>query len=202
MKKHTVAILGFGVVGGGVADLITNNQEEIKSYLGCEIEIAGILDLRDFPSSPFAHIVTHDFNDILNNEAVDTVLEMMGGSHPAYEYTVAALKAGKNVITSNKEVVANFGDEFVKLAQEMGVSYRFEAAVGGGIPVINPLLGCIRQNKVKEIRGILNGTTNYILTKMFTYGESFESRYRSGARSSDRCRRICCIRNADRPDRS
>ena len=175
MKKHTVAILGFGVVGGGVADLITNNQEEIKSYLGCEIEIAGILDLRDFPDSPFAPIVTHDFNDILSNESVDTVLEMMGGSHPAYEYTVAALKAGKNVITSNKEVVANFGDEFVKLAQEMGVSYRFEAAVGGGIPVINPLLGCIRQNKVKEIRGILNGTTNYILTKMFTYGESFDS---------------------------
>ena len=99
----------------------------------------------------------------------------MGGSHPAYEYTVAALRAGKNVITSNKEVVANFGDEFVRLAKENGVSYRFEAAVGGGIPVINPTLGCIRQNKIKEIRGILNGTTNYILTKMFTFGESFES---------------------------
>lgn len=175
MKKHRVAILGFGVVGGGVADLITANAEEIKSYLGCEVEIARILDLRDFPTSPFAHLVTHDFSDILNDESVDTVMEMMGGSHPAYEYTVAALKAKKNVITSNKEVVASFGDEFVRLAREMGVSYRFEAAVGGGIPVINPLLGCIRHNKVREIRGILNGTTNYILTKMFTYGDSFEN---------------------------
>ena len=175
MKKHGVAILGFGVVGGGVADLLTNNREEIKNYLGCEVEIKRILDLRDFPDSPFSALVTHSFDDVLATEGVDTVMEMMGGSHPAYEYTVASLKAGKNVITSNKEVVANFGDEFVKLAKEMGVSYRFEAAVGGGIPVINPLLGCVRQNKVREVRGILNGTTNYILTKMFTYGDSFEN---------------------------
>ncbi|MBQ7390162.1 MAG: homoserine dehydrogenase [Clostridia bacterium] len=175
MKKHGIAILGFGVVGGGVADLITNNREEIKSYLGCEVEIKRILDLRDFPSSPFSSLVTHDFTDVINDEDVDTVMEMMGGSHPAYEYTVASLKAGKNVITSNKEVVANFGDEFVRIAKEMGVSYRFEAAVGGGIPVINPLLGCVRQNKIHEVRGILNGTTNYILTKMFTYGDSFEN---------------------------
>jgi homoserine dehydrogenase len=101
-------------------------------------------------------------------------MEMMGGSHLAYEYTVAALRAGKNVITSNKEVVANFGDEFVRIGDEMGVSYRFEAAVGGGIPVINPLLGCIRQNRVDEVRGILNGTTNYILTMMLGYGQSFD----------------------------
>ena len=175
MKKHGVAILGFGVVGGGVADLLTNNREKIKSYLGCEVEIKRILDLRDFPTSPFAGLVTHDYADVLGDEEVDTVMEMMGGSHPAYEYTVAALKAGKNVITSNKEVVANFGDEFVTLAKENGVSYRFEAAVGGGIPVINPLLGCVRQNKIREVRGILNGTTNYILTKMFTYGDSFEN---------------------------
>ncbi len=175
MKKHGVAILGFGVVGGGVADLLTQNSEEIKNYLGCEIVIRKILDLRDFPNSPFASLVTHNFNDILADSEVDTVIEMMGGSHPAYEYTVASLKARKNVITSNKEVVANFGDEFVRLAKEMGVSYRFEAAVGGGIPVINPLLGCVRQNKIRELRGILNGTTNYILTKMFTYGDSFEN---------------------------
>ena len=175
MRKHRIAILGFGVVGGGVAELVTKNSDEIKNYLNCEVEIAKILDLRDFPNSPFASLVTHDFSEIVNDETIDTVMEMMGGSHPAYEYTVAALKAGKNVITSNKEVVASFGDEFVKIAEEMGVSYRFEAAVGGGIPVINPLLGCVRQNKIKEIRGILNGTTNYILTKMFTYGESFDS---------------------------
>ena len=175
MKKHGVALLGFGVVGGGVADLLTANRDEIKSYLGCEVEIKRILDLRDFPDSPFGALVTHDFEDVLNDSEVDTVMEMMGGSHPAYEYTVKALKAGKNVITSNKEVVANFGDEFVRIANEMGVSYRFEAAVGGGIPVINPLLGCVRQNKIREVRGILNGTTNYILTKMFTYGDSFDN---------------------------
>ena len=175
MKKHGVAILGFGVVGGGVAELLTNNRQEIKNYLGCEVEIRKILDLRDFPDSPFAHLVTHNFDEVLSDEGVNTVMEMMGGSHPAYEYTVAALKAGKNVITSNKEVVANFGDEFVAIAKEMDVSYRFEAAVGGGIPVINPLLGCVRQNKIREVRGILNGTTNYILTKMFTYGDSFEN---------------------------
>jgi homoserine dehydrogenase len=99
----------------------------------------------------------------------------MGGSHPAYEYTVAALKAGKSVITSNKEVVANFGDEFLALAAEHGVCYRFEAAVGGGIPVISPMINCIGQNKIREVRGILNGTTNYILTKMFSFGDSFEA---------------------------
>jgi homoserine dehydrogenase len=174
MKKHGVAILGFGVVGGGVADLLTKNREEITNYLGCEVEIRKILDLRDFPDSPFAHLVTHDFSDVLADGEVNTVMEMMGGSHPAYEYTVAALKAGKNVITSNKEVVANFGDEFAALAKENGVSYRFEAAVGGGIPVINPLLGCIRQNKINEVRGILNGTTNYILTMMYAYGQSYD----------------------------
>ena len=174
MKKHGIALLGFGVVGGGVANLITERQEEIKNYLGCEVEIRKILDLRDFPDSPFAHLVTHDFADVLADEGVDTVMEMMGGSHPAYEYTVAALKAGKNVVTSNKEVVANFGDEFVRIAEKMGVSYRFEAAVGGGIPVINPLISCIRQNRVDEVRGILNGTTNYILTMMYSYGQSFD----------------------------
>ena len=174
MKKHTVAILGFGVVGGGVADLLTRNADCINSEIG-EVYIKYILDLRDFPGSPFADRVVHDYSVIVSDSEVDTVIEVMGGSHPAYEYTVAALKAGKSVITSNKEVVAGFGDEFVSIAREMGVSYRFEAAVGGGIPVISPLVSCVRQNRVKEVRGILNGTTNYILTKMFTYGESFDS---------------------------
>lgn len=173
MNKHRVAILGFGVVGGGVADLILKNRAELSAYLGCEIEIARILDLRDFPDSPLASLVTHDFGDILADDSVDTVIEVMGGEHPAYEYSCAALVAGKNVITSNKEVVARHGDEFVRLAAEAGVSYRFEAAVGGGIPVIAPLISSVRQNKIKEVRGILNGTTNYILTKMFTYGEDF-----------------------------
>lgn len=169
-----VAILGFGVVGGGVATLLTDNKKEVTALGGDEIKICHILDLRDFPGSPFEKIVTHNFDDIINDSEVDTVIEVMGGSHPAYEYTVAALKSGKNVITSNKEVVANFGDEFLRLAKENGVCYRFEAAVGGGIPVLSPIISCVGQNKITEVRGILNGTTNYILTKMFTYGDSFE----------------------------
>ncbi len=172
---HKVAILGFGVVGGGVARLLTDNADEIKKYTGKSVEIAHILDLRDFPGSPFESLITHSYEDIVSDPEVDTVIEVMGGSHPAYEFTVAALKAGKNVITSNKEVVANFGDEFVKLAADNGVSYRFEASVGGGIPVLAPLMMSTRQNKTVEIRGILNGTTNYILTKMFTFGDSFDA---------------------------
>ena len=169
-----VAILGFGVVGGGVAKLITDNYKEVTRLGGDDINIKYILDLRDFPDSPFADKVVHDFDIIANDKEVDTVIEVMGGSHPAYEYTVKALSAGKNVITSNKEVVANFGDEFLALAEKMGVCYRFEASVGGGIPVISPLISCVGQNKITEVRGILNGTTNYILTKMFTFGDGFE----------------------------
>ena len=170
-----VAILGFGVVGGGVANLITENSKEVSSLGGDSVNIKYILDLRDFPDSPFADRVVHDYNVILRDPEVSVIIEVMGGSHPAYEYTVAALKAGKHVVTSNKEVVANYGDEFLALAEESGVSYRFEASVGGGIPVIAPMIGCVRQNKLREVRGILNGTTNYILTKMFTFGQSFES---------------------------
>lgn len=170
-----IAILGFGVVGSGVADLIVKNYEEVTRLGGDEINIKYILDLRDFPDSPIADKVVHDFNLILNDADVSTVIEVMGGSHPAYEFTVSALKAGKSVITSNKEVVANFGDEFLAIAKENGVSYRFEASVGGGIPVISPLISCVGQNKICEIRGILNGTTNYILTKMFTFGDSFDA---------------------------
>ena len=169
-----IAILGFGVVGGGVADLITNNSPQVARLGGDDIRIKYILDLRDFPDSPFANRVVHDFNIILSDPEVDCVIEAMGGSYPAYEYTAAALKAGKSVITSNKEVVAKFGDEFLALARENGVCYRFEAAVGGGIPVISPMISCVGQNKIREVRGILNGTTNYILTKMFFFGASFE----------------------------
>ena len=169
-----VAILGFGVVGGGVADLITKNSAEVSRLGGDGINIKYILDLRDFPDSPFADKVVHDYNVIVNDPEVDCVIEVMGGSHPAYEYTIAALRAGKSVITSNKEVVANYGDEFLLEAEKAGVSYRFEAAVGGGIPVISPMISCIAQNKLTEVRGILNGTTNYILTKMFSFGAGFE----------------------------
>ncbi len=174
-----IAILGFGVVGGGVADLITKNYDEVRKLGGDDIRIKHILDLREFPDSPFADIVTKDFDKILSDGEVSVVIEAMGGSHPAYEYTVAALRAGKSVITSNKEVVAGFGDEFLAIAEEMGVCYRFEAAVGGGIPVISPMISCVGQNKIREVRGILNGTTNYILTKMFSFGDSFETALKS-----------------------
>lgn len=169
-----IAILGFGVVGSGVADLLTKNADSVRKISADEINIKYILDLRDFPDSPFGDRVVHDFSIILNDTEVSCVIEAMGGSHPAYEYTSAALKAGKSVITSNKEVVAKFGDEFLTLAKENDVCYRFEAAVGGGIPVISPIIDCVRHNAIKEIRGILNGTTNYILTKMFSFGDSFE----------------------------
>ena len=169
-----VAILGFGVVGGGAAKLLTDNKNEVAALAGGEVEIKYLLDLRDFPDSPFCDKVVHDFSVIVNDPEVSVVMELMGGSHPAYEYTVAALRAGKSVITSNKEVVAKYGDEFLKIAREMGVCYRFEAAVGGGIPVLSPMISCIGHNKVNEVRGILNGTTNFILTEMFTYGKSFD----------------------------
>ena len=169
-----IAILGFGVVGGGVADLLIKNSALTKELGGDEINIKYILDLRDFPSSPFADRVVHDFDIIVSDGEVDCVIEVMGGCHPAYEYTVAALRAGKHVITSNKEVVAKYGDEFLAIAKENGVCYRFEAAVGGGIPVISPMISFVKQNRITEVRGILNGTTNYILTKMFSFGKSFD----------------------------
>lgn len=169
-----IAILGFGVVGGGVAELITKNNEQVEALGGDKINIKHILDLREFPDSPFGDRVTHDFSVIENDPEVDCVIEVMGGSHPAYEYTIAAIKAGKHVISSNKEVVANFGDEFLALAEKKGVCYKFEAAVGGGIPVIAPLISFVTHNKICEVRGILNGTTNYILTKMFSFGADFD----------------------------
>lgn len=201
-----VAILGFGVVGSGVAELLTNNAREVSALGGDEVNIKYILDLRDFPDSPFASRITHDFDIIVSDPQVDCVIEAMGGSHPAYEYTMAALNAGKSVITSNKEVVSRFGDEFLAAAEKNGVCYRFEAAVGGGIPVISPVISCVRQNKITEIRGILNGTTNYILTKMFTFGAGFEDSLRDAQQKgyaernpdadilgTDACRKIAIL---------
>ena len=168
-----VAILGFGVVGSGVAEVLTQNKNIIEKKLGKEINIKYILDLRDFPDSPFAPLVVHDFNVILNDPEVTVVAEMMGGSHPAYDFSKACLEAGKSVVTSNKEVVANFGAELLSIAKEKGVAYLFEASVGGGIPIIRPMCNDLASNNITEINGILNGTTNYILTKMTTEGAAF-----------------------------
>ena len=174
-RNLVVALLGFGVVGSGVAQVITENQDRIKAATGRGADIRYILDLRDFPDSPFADRIVHDFDTIVGDPEVDVVIEMMGGSHPAYEFTRAALEAGKSVITSNKEVVANFGTELLALACARGVRYLFEASVGGGIPVIRPLAQDLAANRVRSIDGILNGTTNYILTRMVQGGVSFDA---------------------------
>lgn len=171
MKK--IAILGFGVVGSGVAEVLTQNKDIIEKKLGESIEIKYILDLRDFPDSPFAYKVIHDFNLILNDPEISIVAEMMGGSHPAYDFSKASLLAGKSVVTSNKEVVSKFGTELLALARQNNVRYLFEASVGGGIPIIRPLNNDLTANKIICIDGILNGTTNYILTQMNENGISF-----------------------------
>ena len=168
-----IAILGFGVVGSGTAEVLTENKQLIEERLGCEYNIKYILDLRDFPNSPFGSLVIHDFNTILNDPEVSIVVEMMGGSHPAYDFSKACLEAGKNVVTSNKEVVATFGVELCRIAREKGVRYLFEASVGGGIPVIRPMINDLSSNRINKISGILNGTTNYILTSMRDKGASF-----------------------------
>lgn len=169
-----IALLGFGIVGSGTAEVLTQNKSIIEKRLGREYRIKYILDLRDFPDSPFADRIVHDFNTILEDKDVTVVAEMMGGSHPAYDFTKACLEAGKSVVTSNKEVVSTFGVELCRLARENGVRYLFEASVGGGIPIIRPLINDLSSNKINKINGILNGTTNYILTSMRDNGASFD----------------------------
>lgn len=168
-----VALLGFGVVGSGCAEVLTKNKDLIKSKVGDTLEIKYILDLRDFPDSPFAQSIVHDFSIIASDPEIAIVAEMMGGSHPAYEFTKACLEAGKSVVTSNKEVVANFGTELLAIAEQNGVSYLFEASVGGGIPVLRSIYVDLASNRISAVNGILNGTTNYILTSMKQFGTSF-----------------------------
>ncbi len=173
-KMANIAILGFGVVGSGAVEVITQNKKIIEQRLGKEVNVKYILDLRDFPGNPFESLVIHDFNVILNDPEVSVVAEMMGGSHPAYDFSKACLEAGKSVVTSNKEVVANFGAELIEIAKKNGVSYLFEASVGGGIPIIRPMCNDLASNNITAVSGILNGTTNYILTKMDREGLAFE----------------------------
>lgn len=177
-----IAILGFGVVGSGTAEVLTENKEIIEGKLGCEYNIKYILDLRDFPDSPFSSLITHNFEDIINDPDVTVVAEMMGGSHPAYDFTKACLEAGKSVVTSNKEVVSTFGVELCKIANEHGVRYLFEASVGGGIPIIRPMINDLSSNRINNINGILNGTTNYILTSMKNDGASFSDALKEAQR--------------------
>ena len=164
MKK--IAIIGYGVVGGGITAVLEANYSEIKKTVGDDVSVKYILDLREFPDSPYADRIVHDIDIIANDPEVDLVCETMGGSHPALEFSLACLKKGKSVVTSNKEVVANFGDVLLSAARENGVTYMFEASVGGGIPVIRPFYTSLSGDKISSVCGILNGTTNYILTKM------------------------------------
>ncbi len=168
-----IAILGFGVVGSGTAEVLSENKKLLAAHCGSELNVKYILDLRDFPEHPLGDRVVHDIKVILEDPEVSIVCEMMGGSHPAYEFSRAALEAGKSVVTSNKEVVANFGAELLELAHEKGVSYLFEASVGGGIPIIRPLQTDLASNRILSVSGILNGTTNFILTKMKNEGSDF-----------------------------
>lgn len=177
-----IAILGFGVVGSGTAEVLEENKKLLSQRIGDEINVKYILDLRDFPEHPLGDRVVHDIRVILEDPEVVLVAEMMGGSHPAYDFTLAALQAGKSVVTSNKEVVANFGAELLDTARAKGVSYLFEASVGGGIPIIRPMQTDLASNEILAVSGILNGTTNYILTKMIREGAAFEEVLREAQR--------------------
>ena len=168
-----VAIMGYGTVGSGVYDIIKMNSAKLSESAGEALELKYILDIRDFDDHPEKHLFTKDVNDIINDDEISVVAEVMGGLHPAYEFTKQLLMSGKSVVTSNKELVATYGSELLAIAEEKNVNYMFEASVGGGIPVIRPLNRCLGANNVKRIAGILNGTTNFILTLMETENLDF-----------------------------
>ena len=201
-----VAILGFGVVGSGVAEVLATNGAHIDRKVDDLLRLKYILDVRDFPDSPFAAKVVHDFSVIENDPEVNIVVETIGGAKVALDFTRRALMAGKSVVTSNKELVAEHGCELLRLAQEKGVSYLFEASVGGGIPIIRPLNQCLAANEIEELCGILNGTTNYILTRMIRAGLSFDAALKEAQQNGyaeqdptadieghDACRKICIL---------
>lgn len=174
MSTTKIAVMGFGVVGSGTVELLDKNKDIIENRCGQEIEVKYILDLRDFPDSPYRDKLTKNFDDILNDPEITVVAELMGGKTFAYDYTKRLLQKGISVVTSNKELVATYGAELLKIAKENGCNYLFEASVGGGIPIIRPLHQCLAANRFSRIAGILNGTTNYILTKMIYDQKSFD----------------------------
>ena len=169
-----IAVLGYGTVGSGVVEVINTNYSSISKKAGQEIHIKYVLDLRDFPGDPIQEKIVHDFDIILNDPEIKIVVEVMGGVEPAYTFTKKALMAGKSVCTSNKELVARHGAELLEIARERNLNYLFEASCGGGIPIIRPLNSSLTADEIDEITGILNGTTNYILTKMIQEGSDFE----------------------------
>ena len=202
----SVAIMGHGVVGSGVAEILLTHKQKLFSSLGEEIHIKKVLDLREFPDSPIADRFTKDFEDIINDREIRVVVEVMGGIHPAYDYVKRCLKDGKSVVTSNKELVAAHGAELLEIAREENVNFLFEASVGGGIPIIRPMNQCLVANIVNEVAGILNGTTNFILTKMIEDGMQFEDALKlaqdlgfaernpaADIEGHDACRKICIL---------
>lgn len=202
----SVAIMGHGVVGSGVAEILTTHKQKLFASIGEEIYVKHILDLREFPDSPLADRFTKDFNDILNDREVRVVVEVMGGLNPAYDFVKKCLKSGKSVVTSNKELVAAHGAELLQIAKDENVNFLFEASVGGGIPIIRPISQCLVANIVDEIAGILNGTTNFILTMMIEKGMSFDEALKiaqekgyaekdptADVEGHDACRKVCIL---------
>jgi len=201
-----IAVLGHGVVGSGVAEVLHKNGAGIAGRAGEPIEIKYILDKRDFPDLPYSNKFTKDYSRIVQDPEIGVVVEVMGGLSPAYEFTKQALESGKSVVTSNKELVASRGAELLAAAAVNNVNFLFEASVGGGIPIIRPLHQCLAANQIDEIAGILNGTTNYILSKMIKEGMSFadalkqaqelgyaESDPTADVEGHDACRKICIL---------
>ena len=201
-----VAILGFGVVGSGVAEVISKNADAIFENSGTELKLRRILDIRDFENNEFSSLMTKNFDDVLGDGEIDIVVETMGGVNPAFDFVSACLKKGKHVVTSNKELVAKRGYELLTLARENNVNFLFEASVGGGIPIIRPISRCLAGNRISEIAGILNGTTNFILDKMIVDKMSFADALKlaqdngfaerdpsADVDGHDACRKICIL---------
>ena len=201
-----VAVIGFGTVGSGVCELLTNNADIIEKNAGEKINLKYICDIREFPDSPFADKMVKDFEIIANDPTVDVVVETMGGRGAAYKFTTMALEKGKSVVTSNKEIVAYCGVELMQKAEANGARYLFEASTGGAIPALTPIAQCLSANRISRIAGILNGTTNYILTNMFTHGKSYDTALSEAQAKGyaekdptadvegfDTCRKICIL---------
>ena len=201
-----VAVLGHGVVGSGVVEVMEKNKEVIEKKAGQTMEVKRILDLREFPGLPYSDKFTKDFQDILNDDEISVVAEVMGGTHPAYEFVKSCLERGKSVVTSNKELVANKGAELLATAKAHNVNFLFEASVGGGIPIIRPLHICLAANQIDEVAGILNGATNFILTKMINEQMPFDEALKlaqelgyaekdptADVEGHDACRKICIL---------
>ncbi len=204
MKK--IAVLGYGVVGSGVVELFYRNKQKIETNTATELDIAYILDLREFPGDPYEHLVVHDIQTILDDPEVGYVAECMGGVTPAFDFVSSCLKAGKSVATSNKQLVAEKGDILLQIAKENHVNFFFEASVGGAIPIIRPLYTCLAANDITAVAGILNGTTNFILEKMFCDNMGFEDALALAQKlgyaeknpsadvdGDDACRKICIL---------